>query len=86
MGDGKQTFSIHKNKRIIFKYATVCRILDEGIDIVQQDNQVLMHDLKWMLQTAWNLGLFCFSSGRNDEGTRLFDVINKVSSYHIYNQ
>lgn len=36
-----------------------------------------------MVQTAWNLGLFCFGSGRNDEGARLFDVINQVSTYGL---
>ncbi|KAK4516313.1 uncharacterized protein ATC70_011283 [Mucor velutinosus] len=48
------------------------------------DNKVnckLMTDLEWMLQTSWNLGLFCFSAGKNTEGMRLFDVISELFSY-----
>lgn len=41
-------------------------------------NQILMNDLEWLLQTSWNLGLYCFSAGRNSEGMGLFDVISKV--------
>lgn len=47
-----------------------------------KDNKVnckLMNDLEWMLQTPWNLGLFCFSAGRNSEGMWLFDVISEVA-------
>jgi hypothetical protein len=41
-------------------------------------NQIFMNDLEWLLQTSWNLGLYCFSAGRNSEGIILFDVISKV--------
>ncbi|KAL9554661.1 hypothetical protein MBANPS3_002712 [Mucor bainieri] len=41
----------------------------------------LMNDLEWMLQTSWNLGLFCFSAGRNNEGMWLFDVISELFPY-----
>ncbi|CAO3628445.1 unnamed protein product [Mucor fragilis] len=49
-----------------------------------KDNKVnckLMNDLEWMLQTPWNLGLFCFSAGRNSEGMWLFDVISELFPY-----
>lgn len=42
-------------------------------------NHKLMNDLEWMLQTSWNLGLFCFSAGRHTEGMCLFDVISEVT-------
>ncbi|KAL7333968.1 sporulation-specific protein 22 [Mucor circinelloides] len=44
-------------------------------------NHKLMNDLEWMLQTSWNLGLFCFSAGRHTEGMCLFDVISELFPY-----
>lgn len=37
-----------------------------------------------MVQTAWNLGLYCFSSEKNEEGASLFNIINKLS--HCYRE
>ncbi|CEG78852.1 hypothetical protein RMATCC62417_13392 [Rhizopus microsporus] len=39
-----------------------------------------MNHIEWMRGTAWNLGLYCLSVGKTIEGTRLFCVLNKLSS------
>ncbi|KAF1797660.1 hypothetical protein FB192DRAFT_1178194 [Mucor lusitanicus] len=67
---------------------SVIALLGE-IDMTQFTNGVseskvnckLLNDLEWMLQTSWNLGLFCFSAGRNNEGMCLFDVISELFPY-----
>ncbi|KAI9358797.1 hypothetical protein BD770DRAFT_410109 [Pilaira anomala] len=35
-------------------------------------------DIQWMVQTAYNLGLFCFNVGRNSEGAGFFQIIQKT--------
>lgn len=42
-------------------------------------------DVQWMVQTAYNLGLFCFNVGRNSEGSGFFQIIQKVLLHiHVF--
>ncbi|KAI7900431.1 uncharacterized protein BX663DRAFT_517550 [Cokeromyces recurvatus] len=56
----------------------VCQLL-VTMNLDEMNNEVkLINDIEWMLQTSWNLGLFCFSAGRHEEGTLLFNIVNKL--------
>ncbi|CEG70756.1 hypothetical protein RMATCC62417_06595 [Rhizopus microsporus] len=60
----------------------VCQIIGRNRDYLRTCSQdkVFMNHIEWMRGTAWNLGLYCLSAGKTTEGTRLFCVLNKLSS------
>lgn len=35
-------------------------------------------DFQWLVETVYNLGLFCFNAGRKTEGHNLFGLIEQV--------
>lgn len=35
-------------------------------------------DFQWLVETAYNLGLFCFNVERSDEGRMMFGLIEQV--------
>lgn len=71
--------SSSKLTHIIF--ALVCQILNDMKLDMTGSICIEMSDLKWLMQTAYNLGLFCFSVGRNEEGGLLLGAIELV---HIF--
>ncbi|KAI9487517.1 MAG: hypothetical protein EXX96DRAFT_82395 [Benjaminiella poitrasii] len=68
-------------RSIVSYMSNLCQMLIMDLDTKQLDtcqNNVLMNDIEWMLQTSWNLGLYCFGAGRHEEGVLLFSIVNKV--------
>ncbi|KAG2205979.1 hypothetical protein INT47_005297 [Mucor saturninus] len=38
-------------------------------------------DFQWLIETVYNLGLFCFNAERNNEGRIMFGLIEQLSTY-----
>ncbi|PHZ15442.1 uncharacterized protein RHIMIDRAFT_272589 [Rhizopus microsporus ATCC 52813] len=71
------------NFRSISNYIRrVCQIIGRNRDYLCTCSQdkVFMNHIEWMKGTVWNLGLYCLSVGKMIEGTRLFCVLNKLTS------
>ncbi|KAI8969216.1 hypothetical protein BDF20DRAFT_151143 [Mycotypha africana] len=66
-------------KAIASYFGVVCELIAE-VPKDEVQGTVLLSDLEWILHTSWNLGLFCFSQGRHEEGVLMFDNINKCLS------
>lgn len=63
----------------------VCRIIENKKSFISlmRKESLLMNHIHWMTGTAWNLGLYCLSVGKQTEGSHLFHVLNKVNNAHL---
>ncbi|KAI9278004.1 hypothetical protein BY458DRAFT_554021 [Sporodiniella umbellata] len=60
----------------------VCRFMENQKVLIKKTKltDILTNHTCWISSTLWNLGLYCLSVGKQDEGTRMFHILRQ---YHF---